>query len=116
KIPFSFGPDMFTSTIRKAAVVLMSLPDEEMRAVAGKLGRRQVERVATEMARIGVLSRQEQAATIRGLVESSAETKPFGFLATLDLEQVCEAIQDEHSQTIAVIASHLPRTRANAVL
>ncbi len=41
---------------------------------------------------------------------------PFGFLAELDPNVLCEALQREHPQTMAVVLAHLPPRRAATVL
>lgn len=55
---------MPTSDIRKAAILLMSLPDDQAAQLVGKLGPKQVEAVSIEIARLGGISGEEQEATI----------------------------------------------------
>ncbi len=54
------GPD-----IRKAAVLLMSLPEDQAAGLLSKLEPKQVEAVSIEIAKLGVISGDEQASTIQ---------------------------------------------------
>jgi flagellar motor switch protein FliG len=56
---------MPSSNIRKAAILLMSLPDEEAAQLVAKLSPKQVEAVSIEIARLGMVSGDEQEATIQ---------------------------------------------------
>jgi flagellar motor switch protein FliG len=52
------------SDIRKAAVLLMSLPDEQAAQLMSKLDPKQVEAVSIEIAKLGAVTGEEQEATI----------------------------------------------------
>ena len=56
---------MATSQIRKAAVLLMSLPDEQAGQLLGKLEAKQVEAVSIEIAKLGEVSGDEQETAIQ---------------------------------------------------
>src|SRR5262245_61044724 len=51
---------MATLEMRKAAVLLMSLPEEQAAALLGKLTPKQVELVSIEIAKLGSISGEEQ--------------------------------------------------------
>ena len=56
---------MTTTDIRKAAVLLMSLPDDQAAQLLGKLEPKQVEAVSIEIAKLGGVSGEEQESTIQ---------------------------------------------------
>ncbi len=56
---------MPTPNLRKAAILLMSLPDEQAAQLLGKLEPKQVEAVSIEIAKLGGVSGEEQEATIQ---------------------------------------------------
>ncbi len=58
-------------SIRKAAVLLMSLPEEEAAQVLGKLTPKQVEAVTIEIAKLGDISGDEQETVIAEFADSS---------------------------------------------
>lgn len=62
---------MAINEIRKAAVLLMSLPEEDAAHVMGKLSAKQVELVSVEIAKIGLVSGEEQEAAIKDFSEAS---------------------------------------------
>jgi flagellar motor switch protein FliG len=58
----------------------------------------------------------DQAIRILKSIEHQVYRQPFSFLAKTDVENLTTFIQDEHPQTIALVLSHLPATRAAEVL
>lgn len=60
-----------SSEIRKAAILLMSLPEEQAAQLLGKLSGKQVEAVSIEIARLGRLGPDEQEAVIRDFAEAN---------------------------------------------
>jgi len=62
---------MGLSDMRKAAVLLMSLPEEDAGKVLSKLTPKQVELVSVEIAKIGLISGEEQEAAIKDFAEAS---------------------------------------------
>jgi len=58
-----------TSGLRKAAVLLMSLPREDAAQLMSKLGPQQVEDVSIEIAKIGTVSNDDQTAVIHEFAE-----------------------------------------------
>ncbi|WP_425395075.1 flagellar motor switch protein FliG [Aeoliella sp.] len=139
------------SDVRKAAVVLMTLPEEEAAVVLSKLSAKEVEQVSIEIARTKRITPMEQDATIREFANTSPtssteggsldlaknlvkkalgsdagqaldnirqtiEALPFGFLRTVDSQNVLTYVIDEHPQTIALIMSYLPATYGSEIL
>ena len=62
---------MAASDVRRAAVLLASLPNEQAAALLSRLAPVQVEAVSLEIARLGVVPLEEQHAAIRQFSESS---------------------------------------------
>lgn len=92
---------MSAPDVRKAAVVLMSLPAEEAAAVMSRLSARQVEAVSIEMARIDHLSMEEQAEAIGKFAESGptmVTVEGGGLSRVRDLIQ--KALGDKASECI----------------
>lgn len=65
---------MATTDLRKAAVLLMSLPEEDAAKVLAKLPPKQVELVSVEIAKIGLVSGDEQETAIKDFAEASPGT------------------------------------------
>jgi len=143
---------MATADLRKAAVLLMSLPEEDAGQVMSKLSPKQVEIVTVEIAKIGTISGDEQRSAIMDFAETTPEAfgdgkggldrakvlvekalgknapptiesvrqqieaVPFSFLQRTDSQHLLTFIIDEHPQTIALIVSHLPPSRAAEVI
>ena len=59
------------SDIRKAAVLLMSLPEDQAAQIMGKLTAKQVEMVSIEIARLGRLSGDEQESVIHEFADAN---------------------------------------------
>lgn len=58
----------------------------------------------------------DQAAHVIRLIEHQVHKQPFSFLAKTDASNLTTFIQDEHPQTIALILSHLPSSKASEIL
>lgn len=137
---------------RKAAIVLMSLPEEEAAQVLGRLDPKQVELVSIEIAKISAVSGEEQQEAIKAFadvnpdaltgesggldvakrlvekafgknasntldsVRQQIEALPFAFLQRIDSQNLLTFLIDEHPQTIALILTHLPPSRAAEIL
>jgi flagellar motor switch protein FliG len=106
--------------IRKAAVLLMSLPKETAGQLMGNLTPQQKQLVSAEIAKIGPLSGDEQDSAINDFAAASqssiAKAKPFGFLQEVDSQDVLKLIIDEHPQTVTLILSHLQPAQAAAII
>ncbi|HEX4147634.1 MAG TPA: flagellar motor switch protein FliG [Pirellulales bacterium] len=143
---------MPTPDIRRAAVLLTSLPEEEAGKLLAKLTPKQVECVTVEIAKLGNISGDEQESAIKQFADSNPgsfsggvggldlaktlveralgknasgtlenvrqqiQALPFGFLQRVDNQHLLTFIMDEHPQTIALILSHLPPTKAAEVI
>jgi flagellar motor switch protein FliG len=143
---------MPTPDIRRAAVLLTSLPEDEAGKLLAKLTPKQVEFVTVEIAKLGSISGDEQEAAIKQFADSNPgsysggvggmdlaktlveralgknaggtlenvrqqiQSVPFGFLQRVDNQHLLTFIMDEHPQTIALILSHLPPTKAAEVI
>lgn len=59
------------SDVRKAAILLMSLPEDQAAQLMAKLSPKQVELVSIEIAKLGRLSAEEQEAVIREFAEAN---------------------------------------------
>jgi len=66
------------STIRKAAVLLMSLPEEEAALLMGRLDPKEVEAVSIEIAKLGTVSGDEQLTVVNEFAESNPATMGGG--------------------------------------
>jgi len=60
-----------TTELRKAAVLLMSLPEEDAGKVLAKLPPKQLEMVSVEIAKVGLVSREEQENAIKDFADAS---------------------------------------------
>ena len=97
------------SDVRKAAVLLMSLPEDQAAALMAKLTPKQVEYVCIEIARLGRLTGEEQEDVIRGFancnpnslgligggidVAKSLAEKALGSKASQTLDNVRQSIE-----------------------
>ena len=66
------------ANVRKAAVLLMSLPEEEAGQVMGKLTPKQVEAVSIEIAKMGSISGEEQEVVINEFADASPSSLTGG--------------------------------------
>ncbi|MCI0360672.1 MAG: hypothetical protein L0211_19520 [Planctomycetaceae bacterium] len=105
---------MADEQLRKAAILLLSLPDEQAALLLAKLTPKQVETVSAEMARLGQPGSDEQQAVMHEFV--AAGPLPFRELTSVDPEDLLVFIQGEHPQTIALILSHVPRAYAARII
>ena len=62
---------MATNELRKAAILLMSLPQPEAAQLLAKLDHRQVEAVSIEIAKLGSVAGDEQAQVIQDFANSN---------------------------------------------
>jgi flagellar motor switch protein FliG len=116
---------MAIATLRKAAVFLASLPNQQAVAMLAELSPEQAAAVSTEMAAIGPVDRDEQAAVLRDFAASNssqaedrraATASPFEFLHGIEANDLLSLVGDEHPQTIALVLSQLPAEQAAAVI
>jgi flagellar motor switch protein FliG len=116
---------MAIAALRKAAVFLGSLPDEQAAGLLAKLSPEQAAAVSAEAAAMGPVNREEQEAVIQEFAacgSSQADNglptgvSPFTFLQDTEANDLLGAIGNEHPQTIALILSQLPAEQAAGVI
>ena len=122
---------MATANLRKAAVLVMSLPQPQAAELLGRLTPQQAAAVSGEMAGLRQFAGGEQAAVVREFLQRSRHTScavrpslahgtrsvpatssPFQFLHGLDAEDLLALLADEQPQTTALVLSCLPAPRA----
>jgi flagellar motor switch protein FliG len=113
------------SNLRKAAILLLSLPYEQRSQLLGRLESQQSEAVAVEMNALGEVGSAEREAVLCEFAQSAPiefcrrppeKTAPFQFLHDLETDALLELIADEQPQTVALILSCVPPQQAAAVL
>jgi flagellar motor switch protein FliG len=119
---------MAVAAVRKAAVLLASLPEPQAAALLAVLSPEQAAAVYTEARAITSIGREEQESLIQEIVGARPEKKedaqpaeladasPLAFLDGASPEQLLAAIGDEHPQTIALVLSQLPAEKAAGLI
>ncbi|HEV3006369.1 MAG TPA: hypothetical protein VGX78_18000 [Pirellulales bacterium] len=106
--------------LRKAAVLLMSLPDDEAARLTAHLTPAQLELVSAQIAEIDMPGGDEVETVVHDFAVARAhdsfDAKPFDFLLAVDSRSLLPSISDEQPQTIALIVSHLPPAQAAEIL
>ena len=77
-MPVESKPSGKSAKMRKAAVLLMSLPQEIAAQVLAKLRPQQIEAVSIEIARLGVVGGEEQTAVIQEFAETNPARRGVG--------------------------------------
>ena len=112
---------MGTSDLRKAAVVLLSLSRQRADDLLGRLDPARATAVGKEIARLGRLDRDEQAAVIREFTNAgsarpkandSKKSHPFQFLHDTKPKELAVLLAEERPQSIAMVLSYLPVDQA----
>jgi len=126
---------MQNPALRRAAVLLASLPDRQAAALLSALSPEEASAVSNVMAGLGKVEDAEYAAVAEDFLnaldrrdpgktpelakdvasDESAEA-PFRFLDGLAASEIADLVRVEHPQTIAVIITQLPAARAAEVL
>src|SRR6476646_8436688 len=123
------------SGVRKSAILLLTLSQEEAAEILKRLPPESVEEVSREIASLGDITidlrqavfgefyNQALAHSYLGegdriikQVTQQVQTTPFSFLQKAESENLLTFIQDEHPQTIALILAHLPSQKASEIL
>ena len=116
---------MVTSNLHKAAVLLSSLPKEQVARLLEQLEPEQVTAVTAEISRLRGIHEAERQTVAQEFAAASAThennrppagTAPFQFLYEIPSDDLLELIADEHPQTVAVILAYLPPRQAAAVV
>ncbi|MBN1395709.1 MAG: hypothetical protein JW959_11860 [Pirellulales bacterium] len=114
---------MGTADLRKAAIVLLSLPGQRVGELLERMAPDQAAAVGEEIARLGRLDPSEQAAAIESFISAARpkqpamrEPPPFEFLYGAKPRELAALLEDELPQTIAAVLSHLPVEQAAKTL
>jgi flagellar motor switch protein FliG len=112
---------MASASLRKAAVFLASLPDQQAVGLLAKLSPDGAAALSAEMTALGTVDNEEQEAAIRDFVVSASpppseppaeQLSPFAFLNGVKANDLLAAIGSEQPQTIALVLSQLPAEQA----
>jgi flagellar motor switch protein FliG len=107
--------------LRKAAILLASLPPDDAEKLLSQLDSKQVQALTAELIRLGRIENGEEESVCRefaaavepdGQRHHWSQMPPFSFLRHFDQHQLFTLLKDEHPQTVAVIVSYLPREQA----
>jgi flagellar motor switch protein FliG len=97
------------SELRKAAVLLSSLPEWQAAELLVKLESAQIVRVLDEIAALDDIPAHEQQQVVDQFNQLEVKTHEwFDFLQSVDPQDLLRFVIDEHPQTIALVLSHLP--------
>ena len=118
---------MYGPNVRKAAVLLASLPEPAAAALRAQLSPAQVELIQRAMAASGPIANDERAAVLEKFIadtlaaEDEATARagtpiPFQSLARLSGPSVLVLLSEERPQTVALVLSRLPAEQAAEVL
>ncbi len=110
--------------LHKAAVFLASMPREQAVELLARLARDEAHAVATEIGRLGEIDTSQRESVYQEFAAESIVSRnrhwtmspPFSFLRHLENHELKDLIAAEHPQTIALVASFLPREQATALL
>lgn len=118
-----------TTSLRKAAVLLASLPEADTAALLAQLEPHQLAALAAEIAMAPPPGAIEQAVVLQDLlrraqgeVRTSTPRAPaenqdrFAYLHNIDSPTIAQALRDEHLQTIALVLSFLPHAQRDRTL
>jgi flagellar motor switch protein FliG len=110
--------------VRKSAIVLLSLGQEEADEVLRLLDPQASARVRREMQAAIAANPQDREEALRAFVEATATyddempspSAPFADLQDTETQTLLESIRDEHPQTIALVLAHLRPAKAGEIL
>ena len=107
--------------LHKAAIFLASLPQQQATELLSRLERQQARALETEMSKLADIEPAQRKAIFRefaAAIDPAVQphhwsvSPPFSFLRHFDRRALVALLKDEHPQTIALIVSYLPRSRA----
>jgi len=116
---------MAISNLRKAAVLLQSLSQEQAAALLGKLEPQQAAAVTAEISGLPDVDDAERDVVAREFAEAGVQQichrqavdhTPFEFLHDLDGHALLDLMADEHPQMIALVLSCLSPSQAAGVI
>ena len=114
-----------SNTLRKAAIILSTLPNGQAASLMRSLEPGQAAAVAGETERLRAVDADEREAVVLEFAAAQAQqlgqptppdSEPFEFLFDLETEDLWSLIADEQPQTIAMILSFLPPHQAAELL
>jgi flagellar motor switch protein FliG len=130
--------DMSTADLRKAAVVLLSLPRHQAADLLDQLDPWQMESLTEELANKRPISAAERSAVASEFAAAAmgagatapvpratslaadfthaAPPAPFAMFSDVDSQILFRALASEHPQTIALVLSHLPVPKAAQII
>ena len=103
---------MAASDVRKAAVLLMSLPAAQAVQVIGNLPSCDRDAIVTAIAHVNQAAVDER----QSVCNEFAAAGRFDFLVGADRRSLAALLSDERPQTIAVVAAQLPAAQAVEML
>jgi flagellar motor switch protein FliG len=118
---------VLATSLRKAAILLDSLPAETARELSSRLSPRELAVLQREIDRRPAISSDERAATLKEFLSSAAddteqpalvgvESAPLADLDRFGAERLLSLLASERSQTIALVLSRLPSPLAADIL
>ncbi len=114
---------MASADVRKAAILLTSLPDDEAAGLLARLEPDEARAVIAEMALRETIDAEERrgvilefAAEAAGREPAERFAAPFERLAETDAETLSVFLAGEHPQTIALVLAHLPAQLGGDIL
>ncbi len=114
---------MANADVRKAAIILSSLPEDEAAGLLARLDGAEARAVVAEMARRETVAAEERRAVICEFAAGSPGGHPerfaaaaFECLAEVDTETLSVFLAGEHPQTIALVLAHLPAEQGGEIL
>jgi flagellar motor switch protein FliG len=126
---------MSITELRKAAVVILSLPRRQAADLFDQLDPSQMKSLTTELAKTRPITSAERIAVVREfaaaacrippsapasraspLASEAEPSTPFASLQDVDNQILGKLLAAEHPQTIALVLSHLPTARAAQII
>ena len=109
-----------STNLRKAAILLASLPADEAEKLLSRFDSRQVQALTAELIRLERVEQKEEraiyqefaAAVNPGDRDQWSSLPPFSFLRHFDCQALAKLLKHEHPQTVSLILSYLPKAAA----
>jgi flagellar motor switch protein FliG len=104
--------------LRKAALLLSSLPDTDAKGLLTQLDPVSATAVQAAVKKLGVVEPTERIAIVEAMHQAtgSQASRPFAFLESIELGELHALLCEEHPQCLAAVVSQLPRGIAIAFL
>ena len=110
-----------STNLRKAAILLASLPADEAEKLLARFESGQVQALTAELIRLGGVEQNEERAICQEFAAAVSPAPqrdhwsslpPFCFLRHFDHQALTKLLKHEHPQTVSLIVSYLPRAAA----